>query len=330
MENLRSKPLIEGAILTAIVFILMMISNMPGLYILGNILVPIPVAILYIKHKWKTPILSVLVGFILVSLLMGPIAGINAALFSGLVGIPLGYGVRAEKSGTITLFYMVVGSAISFIISAALTIYISMGTTLNAFLNTLLVQYKEATDMILKSSKNQQVADSMNHMMSYLTIQNMKLALPIGLVFIGFITAIIIYNIARNIMVRLKFKVQPLKGFSQWYISPKVVAILIVIAVIGIELKSNGVPFGKEVFVGTWGILFLLFALQGLGLVAYFISKKLKANKIVVVVIFIFLITSGMLIYLVPIGLVDVILDYRNLDENSLGSFIRRKFNPKK
>lgn len=330
MENLRSKPLIEGAILTAIVFILMMISNIPGLFILGNILVPIPVAILYIKHKWKISILSVMVGFILVSLLMGPISGINAALFSGLVGIPLGYGIRAKKTGTATLFYMVVGSIISFIASTALTIYVSMGTTINGFLNSLLVQYKQMTDIMIKNAPNEQVVESMKHMVSLITVKNMKLALPIGLVFVGFISAIIIYNVARNIMVRLRFKVQPLKKFSEWYISPKLVAILVVIAVIGVELKTNGVPFGREVFVGIWGVLFLLFILQGLGLAAYFLLNKMKANKAVVVVIFILLITSGMALYLVPIGLVDVILDYRNLDENSLGSIIRRKFDPKK
>ena len=329
MENLRSKPLIEGAILTAIVVVLMIIANMPGLFIIGNILVPIPVAILYIKHKWKISILSVIVGFIIVSFLLGPISGINAALFSGFVGLPLGYGIRARRTGTVTLLYMVIGSVITFIVSTAITIYITMGTTLTAFLNSTLAQYKEIADTVIKSAPNEQSVEAIKHLMSFWTVNNLKLAMPLGLVVIGFIASIIIYNIARNIMLKLKLKVEPLKSFSQWYISPKAIAIIIAIAVLGIELKKNGVPFGKEIFGGTWGILFILFVLQGLSLLAYFVTKKLKANRIVIVVIFILLITSGMFIYLIPIGLVDVILDYRNLDEHSLGSFIKRKLDPK-
>ncbi|MGL4655177.1 MAG: DUF2232 domain-containing protein [Sarcina sp.] len=330
MENLRSKPLIEGAIFTGIVTILMILSNMPGLMIIANVLVPIPVAILYIKHKWKISILSIIVGFIITSLMFGPILGIYAAVFPALVGIPLGIGIRNDKSGTTTLLYMIIGNVISYIISGAVVIYITMGTTLNGFFETLVKQYQMLGEEVIKSAPNQQVADSMKQMMSMFTAQNIKLALPIGIIVISFITSVIIYIIARNILIRLKFKVRPLESFSRWYISPMIIAIIFVFAIVAVQLKQNGITFGAEIFSGAWGILLLLFVLQGLSLAGYFLTEKLKANKLVVIAIFILLITSGMVIYLIPIGLVDVILDYRHLDENSIGSLIRKKFDGKK
>ncbi|MGL4453439.1 MAG: DUF2232 domain-containing protein [Sarcina sp.] len=330
MENLRSKPLIEGAIFTGIVSILMIISNIPGLMIIANILVPIPVAILYIRHKWKISILSIIVGIIITTLMFGPILGIYAGLFPAFIGIPLGIGVRGNKSGTVTLFYMVIGSIVSYIISGAITIYVTMGTTLNGFFNNLALQYKSIGEEVIKTAPNQQVADNMKSILSTFSVNNIKLALPIGIIVIAFIGSVIIYTIARNILTRLRFNMKPLESFSRWYVSPIIIAIAFIFVIISVQLKENGIVFGTEIFIGAWGILLLLFVLQGLSLAGYFLIEKLKANKLIVVIIFVFLITSGMFIYLIPIGLVDIILDYRHLNENSIGSIIRKKFDPKK
>lgn len=329
MENLKSKPLIEGAIFTGIVLIFMILSNVPGLMVIANILVPIPVAILYMRHKWKVSLLSIIVGFIITTLMFGPVLGINAALFPALIGIPLGIGISKKKSGTVTLFYMVIGSIISYVVTGAITIYITMGTTLNGFFNMLVTQYRTIGEEAIKAAPNPQVAESIKQIMSMFTIEHIKLALPVGIIFIAFIESLIMYNIARNILIRLKINVKPLESFTRWYINPVVIAIILGVAILAVELKKNGIAFGNEIFAGAWGILLLLFVIQGLSLVSYFLVNKLRANKLVVTIICIFLVTSGMVIYLVPIGLVDIILDYRSLNENSIGGFIRKKFDPK-
>ena len=329
MENLKSKPLIEGAIFTGIVLIFMILSNVPGLMVIANILVPIPVAILYMRHKWKVSLLSIIVGFIITTLMFGPVLGINAALFPALIGIPLGIGISKKKSGTVTLFYMVIGSIISYVVTGAITIYITMGTTLNGFFNMLVTQYRTIGEEAIKAAPNPQVAESVKQIMSMFTIEHIKLALPVGIIFIAFIESLIMYNIARNILIRLKINVKPLESFTRWYINPVVIAIILGVAILAVELKKNGIAFGNEIFAGAWGILLLLFVIQGLSLVSYFLVNKLRANKLVVTIICIFLVTSGMVIYLVPIGLVDIILDYRSLNENSIGGFIRKKFDPK-
>ena len=330
MENLKSKPLIEGAIFTGIVLIFMILSNVPGLMIIANILVPIPVAILYMRHKWKVSLLSIIVGFIITTLMFGPVLGINAALFPAFIGIPLGIGISKKKSGTVTLFYMVIGSVISYVVTGFITIYVTMGTTLNGFFNMLVTQYRTIGEEAIKAAPNPQVAESVKQIMSMFTIEHIKLALPVGIIFIAFIESLIMYNIARNILIRLKINVKPLESFTRWYINPVVIAIILGIAILAVELKKNGIAFGNEIFAGAWGVLLLLFILQGLSLASYFLVNKLRANKLVVTIICIFLVTSGMVIYIIPIGLVDIILDYRSLNENSIGGLIRKKFDPKK
>lgn len=326
-DNLRSKPLMEGSILTTIVFILMMISNVPGLYILGSILVPIPVAILYIKYKWKISILSVIVSTIITTLFLGPVMGLSTGLSTFLIGIPLGIGI-SKKSGNLTLGYVFVGSFISTLINLLLTVYLVMGVTMDGFLNSLVTQYQQSADIILKASNNPQAKEAMDKMLSYVTVDNLKIILPIGLVVVAFVSAICIFIIAKRILVRLRMPVASVKSFTQWFINPIPIAVIVIIALIGIELKNNAVPYGDDIFMWAVGIGALLCVLQGLSLIMYMLLERLRMNKVAAVIIAIILITSGLIIYVAPIGLIDIILDYRSLEENSLGSMIRKKLDP--
>ena len=325
MKNLKSKSIVEGGILTGIIVLLMFISNIPGISLLGCLLVPIPVAILYIKNGLKMSILSIVFGFILISLILGPIYGLTSIIIAGFIGIGLGIGVRSKKTGVYTLIYILIGTVISIVSTTAVYIYMIMNMTLNQFLLSVISQNKVVTQEMLKVATSEEMKNNINYLESMITIQNMQIALPIIVILISFIAAVIIFIVSRNILIRLGFKFNNLIPFTKWYIDPKFIAAIVVIALIGMELKKNGIPFGIEVFIGALGSLALLFGLQTMSLVAYFLIEKVKIAKGFVVVIIFFLVISGLISYIFIIGLVDVFFDYRGIDENSLGSIIRKK-----
>ena len=327
MKNLKSKSIVEGGILTGIIVLLMFISNIPGISLLGCLLVPIPVAILYIKNGLKMSILSIVVGFIFITLILGPIYGLTSIIIAGFIGIGLGIGVRSKKSGVYTLIYILIGTVISIVSTSVIYIYMIMNMTLNQFLLSIISQNKVVTKQMLKVATSQEMKDHINYIESMITIQNMQIALPIVVILISFISAVIIFIVSRNILIRLGFKFNNLISFTKWYIDPKFIAAIVVIALIGMELKKNGIPLGIEVFIGALGSLALLFGLQTMSLVAYFLVEKVKIAKGFVVVIIFFLLISGLIGYIFIIGLVDVFFDYRGLDEDSLGSIIRKKLN---
>ena len=327
MKNLKSKSIAEGGILTGIIVLLMFISNIPGISLLGCLLVPIPVAILYIKNGLKMSILSIVVGFIFITLILGPIYGLTSIIIAGFIGIGLGIGVRSKKSGVYTLIYILIGTVISIVSTSVIYIYMIMNMTLNQFLLSIISQNKVVTKQMLKVATSQEMKDHINYIESMITIQNMQIALPIVVILISFISAVIIFIVSRNILIRLGFKFNNLISFTKWYIDPKFIAAIVVIALIGMELKKNGIPLGIEVFIGALGSLALLFGLQTMSLVAYFLVEKVKIAKGFVVVIIFFLLISGLIGYIFIIGLVDVFFDYRGLDEDSLGSIIRKKLN---
>lgn len=327
-DNLRSKPLMDGAILTAIVFILMVASNIPGLYILGSIVVPIPVTILYIKYKWKISILSVIVGTILTSLFLGPVMGITTGISTFAIGIPLGIGID-KKKGNLSLILVSAGCFVSFVATLIMTIYLTMGMTLNSFIQTTIQQYQQSMNEVLKLSGNEQTKAHFEKIFSYMTVNNLKMILPIALIIMSLIMGICIFIITRKVLVRLRIDVPGLKPFTRWYINPIVIAIFIIVSVLGMELKRNSIPAGEYVFVWGIGVLALLCIIQALSVISYLLVEKLKISRGAIVVIVIVLVFSGIILYIAPIGLIDIILDYRSLEANSLGSIIRKKLDPK-
>jgi len=71
-----------------------------------------------------------------------------------------------------------------------------------------------------------------------------------------------------------------------------------------------------------------MFSAQGLAVISNLLKYKLKLNN-VLIVFFSILLVSSMNIFLALLGIVDVLLDTRGVDPNSLGSYIKEKLKKK-
>lgn len=328
-NNLKSKPLVEGALLTGIIFILSLLTNLPGLYVLGNILVAIPVAVLYIKYKLKVSVLSVLVSAILVGISLGPVLGVYTIFYAGFIGIPLGYGIRNKKSGNTILFYLIISNIFVVVTTLLMSMYLFGGKGFMDGLTSMLAEFKSLSAQLSSIGANNPQAVKMQEMLANFNLQKLLILIPAGILIYSFISSIVSFIISKRILQKLGYKVNEMSSFSKWYIDAKVIASLIVIALIGLELKKNGVSQGETLFEAAWYIVGLLMVVQGLALASYFLREKLKLSRFTSNMVCVFLFLSRFVFFLVAFGLVDIILDYRGIDPNSLGSFIRRKVNIK-
>ena len=86
------------------------------------LILPIPVAILYIRHNSKITITSIFLSIILTALVYNPIMAIYSAITYSVVGILLGYCVKKNKNSSITLLFLAIGSAISNILTMAFSL----------------------------------------------------------------------------------------------------------------------------------------------------------------------------------------------------------------
>ncbi|MGL4742206.1 MAG: DUF2232 domain-containing protein [Sarcina sp.] len=326
-DNLKSRGIVEGSILAAIILILMLVSNIPGIGYASYILVPITTAILYVRYGWKIATLAGGVATILTGLFLGIITAISAGCIVWLVGIPLGIGIKKKYSSVHTTVYITIGNIIAIYVGLLATFYMTVNTGVNGIIGYFTTQFQEELKMAISLSSNDRVKNQFEYMLSLATERNIQILLLISIIITGFIIAIIMYRVSTRILGRIGIEVKKLREFPEWFVSPFLVAALVVLAVIGMELKINNIPLGREIFVGSWAVLFMLFVLQECSLISYFLIRRLKVKKSLAYIIIAILLFTGTFIYFVVIGFVDVILDYRSVDPDSLGSYIRKKFN---
>ena len=136
-HNLKNKPLVEGAILTSIIIVLMAISNVPVFLHIGLILVEIPVSILYLKHRFKISLLAIIAGTIITTILFGIESGVTSFSFALFVGAPLGVGIKKNQKNIIVLINMTIGVIISLVLIFLAKLYITIGMNSHIILEKL-------------------------------------------------------------------------------------------------------------------------------------------------------------------------------------------------
>lgn len=327
-NNSAVKSLMDSALLAAMAFILLLIGNFLGFTLLTTAIVFIPMALIYIKYNLKFWILGNLVVFILEILFIGVINAILLIIPVVIYSLIYGYSVKKNKSGNRTFLYLLIGSIISSITTIALYIYIFLNISLSSFIETYIIGlYKpiiEESAKILGNSGNAYLVE----MTKFLTVKNIMIILPTVLIIYAFIATLISISIAKQILKRINIKVNSIETFDKWYIDPKIAAILIIVSIIGVLLSQNGLKVGNSIIISSFVLLFVIYAIQGMSLIYSLITKNTEfksKNIIILMIVSIIFIGSYAVGFLGILGLVDLIMDTRGLNEHSLIKIIKGK-----
>src|SRR5665647_547675 len=127
-KGYSTKAIVEVSLISVIISVIMIVTGyLPIVSFIGTLILPIPVAILYIRHNNKITITAIVLSIILTSLVYNPIMAIYSAITYSVIGITLGYCVKNNKKSSITLLFLAIGSAISIVLTLSL-IHISEPT----------------------------------------------------------------------------------------------------------------------------------------------------------------------------------------------------------
>ena len=146
-EKNKSKSIVEAGIMTTIIFVFMMISNLPVIGSIISFVIPIPIALLYLKYNLKTSISSIVISGVLVGLFMGPIYGVQLAITNGIVGLILGLCVKRKFSGTKSFSCLIGANVIGVLIEIALLFSAFTGISFNEYVNDLAKVFNETTKL---------------------------------------------------------------------------------------------------------------------------------------------------------------------------------------
>lgn len=326
-EKNKSKSLVEAGIMVTIILVFMILSNFP---LIGNIIgfiIPIPIALLYLKYGLKISITSIVASGILVSLFMGPISGIQVAISSGIVGLVLGLCVKRKFSGIKSLVCLIAVNTFSIFSELALLFSALTGITFKDYVDELVKVFNETaklSEQMMGGSQANPMVEVMKSVDSNFIISMM----PIVLVTAIIIRAFLNYTIGKYFINKLGFKLNSLPPFSKWYFNPILIALVVVINIIVTFLVSRGIINNKGLYILSLNMLFTMLIIQGLAVAANFLKYKLKFSNFFVVFLSILMVSSMPQLFGV-LGLIDVLFDIRGVDKNSLGSYIKEKIRKK-
>ena len=325
-KNYSTKAIVEASLIAVIISVIMIIIGyLPMVSFIGTLILPIPVAILYIRHNNKVTITAIFLSVILTSLVFNPIRAIYAAITCSIIGLILGYCVKKNKSSSITLLFLTIGSAISNILTIAFSMSFIVKVNFMDFLSRNLELMKIGMKTSFDAAKFEYLQKGISPEKLKLLNQNYELInkldvgfvlalLPAGIFIFAFISAYLNYIVARAIITRLNYKMEIVLPFSRVYVSNIVGAVLIGIVCIGIILSSKKIIGGDYIKNASQTLVQFVFILNGLAASTYFLRVKRKLSKTVVVLILVLTTLSPLGNIYFSIGLMEMAFEFRKLD----------------
>ncbi|MBZ9637378.1 DUF2232 domain-containing protein [Clostridium sp. FP1] len=325
-KDYSTKAMVEASLMAVIISIIMIITGyLPFVSVVGTLLLPIPVAILYTRHNIKITFTAILLSIIITSLVYNPIMAIYSAITCIIVGIVLGYCIKENKKPSVTLLFLAIASAISNILTLAFSLlFIEKVSFVNFITNKL-----EFMKQSMKASVDQlkivylqagiapnrlKFLDENLEMIKKMDVMMILIVIPTLIFILALIAAYLNHIVSRAILRNLNYKMQEVLPFSKVYVSNIVGAVLIGIVCIGIILSSKKITGGNYILNASQLLTQYVFMINGLAASVYFLRVKRNLSKPVVAIIIGLTALSSLGNIYFSIGLMEMAFDFRKLD----------------
>ncbi|WP_346867543.1 DUF2232 domain-containing protein [Clostridium sp. UBA1353] len=322
-QKINTKNLIEAALMTGIITIISISASYILLfYIIGLILLPILVALIYYRNGIKYSIGAVLISTILVATFLNPILAIISGMSYGIIGVVLGYCLKNQKKTYNILIALIIACIIAMLVEVWLTSRLVSNIGVIQFINDKLNTYMHEFKVYITQTKEIYSNMGMNatqlqmfeQIESIFTVELLAMLIPTVLFIASFIQAYSTILFTHLIFRKLKYKEVKYLRFSEFYVSNLVGAALIAIISICAIVGSRGITGSLFLYNAILMLTIMILAVNGAAVTDYYFRKKLgmpKAMRILLVIL-LFIIGSSKILGIV--GFVEMMLDFRKLD----------------
>ncbi|MCL4426033.1 MAG: YybS family protein [Firmicutes bacterium] len=335
---MATRPLVEGALFAAVSVVL----GLVGYFVPVTALVlmafwPVPVALVYIRHDFRTAFLTVLVTGLVLATVIGAVEALLFVLASGSMGLALGFSLRRRLSGigTITVLdqdgqvwvmedrrrlsgigtiTVMAGAALFSMVASGLLSYYLLGVNLLQMQDQIFEETIKGLALYERLGLSPEMVQTMRD--RWLEARDAaRLLLPSMAVLASFVLSYIDLAAASPIMKRFGFEPPVLPSFKEWRM-PRFFAYLYLLGFLLI-LGKHYLPLPWLDPAGTNLVYFLSisFILQGVAVAYYFLSRWNLSKPLRVVLLVYALFIPVLAQILSWLGLFDTIIDYRRMAE---------------
>ncbi|TYP57432.1 YybS family protein [Thermosediminibacter litoriperuensis] len=313
MQRFSTKAVVEGALLSAIAIILSLFSMyVPALGLFLDLVLPVPVIILGMRHGLKISLLSVAVTGLVTAMFSGPLRALTVVLSFGLMGTGMGW---ALKKNYPPFRVFAVGAVAALASNVALFLLSLMIMGINPFLQEI-AAYREglsaAAEIYNRMGVNPETVKTAIEMYEKM-LDIMPLVIPAILVLASVTSAFLSYQISRLVLKRLGYGIEDFPPFWQWRM-PVYTVFLFLLGQIAVILEVYW-PAGilKQLGFNLQMIFIFAFFVQGLSILSFYLGKY-NVSKPVRALVVLFVFTNPFFAQLILLaGMMDTFFNFRGL-----------------
>jgi len=117
-KKYTTNAIVEAGLMAVFITVILIVTGyVPILSFLGTLILPIPIAVLFIRQDYKTTLSCILVSTVITSFIFNPISSINASINYTLIGLTLGFCIKNNKSSYFTIVTLTLACVLSNILS---------------------------------------------------------------------------------------------------------------------------------------------------------------------------------------------------------------------
>lgn len=313
MRQTKVRPMVESGLLAAFSVILAVIgAYLPMIGGFFNLLWPVPIVLLGVRHGYKWSILATVVAGIIISLLIHPLQALRVVVAFGFIGIILGYAFRMNFSPGKTILW---GLGASLVSKAALFGIAIATTGINPFnlegevmAKTIEQTIEMYRQMGTPEEKLAQVTEQMQ-----IAINLFKIMFPVVLIMTAIIDTFLNIYIAKVVLKKLGYHIENLPPFKNWTVPGYTVYFFILSLLMIYWGGSREFTSVYNVGVNICAMSGVILFVQGVSLF-YFLGDKYNLSRIVKGIILLLTLSNVFIMLLfVYFGAADAVIDYRKL-----------------
>jgi uncharacterized protein YybS (DUF2232 family) len=307
-RNSSVRALANTALATALSVIIAVIGLFVPVLSLASLVWPVPVIVVIKRYGFKYGVYSTVASGLIVGMISEPFYAAYVIFAFGALGLAIGYGVHkgysAGKILTIT--------AAASLVSKILLVY---AVTRIMGVNPLETQFeamRKGIEFSLEFYDNMgmEVPQGMRDTLLS-SFELIRVTLPALLILASLLDSFLNYTAARIVLKRLGLNMEALPPFGEWR-APSNLSLGFLI-LMGLTLAGGYLGLeGIDIVMGNILVLFqMIFMVQGISVLYYFLTQK-GVNRFIKVLVIVFVLFNQFLaMAAVFAGLLDVLLDFR-------------------
>ncbi len=309
MVNNTTRPLIEGAMLTAIAVVMAVMGTaLPVLFFLLYIL-PVPIAVNIFRHGWRWGVISILALCLIVGSIFGVYGASVVMTTTILISPALGIGFRRFSPAKNLIIAMI--AAIASVAAAFGAAFLIMGVSINDFQTTLTTATQTSINLYKSMGMDDASIQSQTDQMKSI-MEIIMLSLPAIMALSAIISALLNFLLTHYMLKRLGERDLPgLPPFTEWRM-PIIFLFLFGFSLVGMYWGSTrSIDMLYNISLNGYYFAAMFCCVQGLSLL-YCVMQHFKLPVFPKIMIMVLVIVSyPFMEILVYAGLFDMIFDYR-------------------